>query len=421
MIISPKGLGVLSKVAELIDTSTGTWDAELLRSLFLEVDVKRILEIPINVQGFDDFIAWNYKKNGRYSVKSGYHLQWRHTFGPRANQLALPGTSALNPVWKTVWQLKLPSKIKIFLWRALHGVIPLKSILANRHVGTSGQCPVCLLAAEDVKHLLFQCEMARDLWRTLGLLNVVDEVLQLDNSGSVILELLFRGQDLMMPGFAALGLKEVVAVTCWYLWWIRRRRTHNESVPPLFRCKMSVLAIANAANARGKPILTEYHWETPLARQLKVNVDGSFHLEEREGAAAAVIRDCEGKFIAASSVFLTNISSAATAEAMAMREGLALANRLGCNNIIMESDSKETVDACTGSEIWWGESAAIFADCVDLAALIDKVSFKHCPREANEVAHEIASNSFSSRNSYNWVDEPSDFIICKLLNDVTKR
>jgi hypothetical protein len=163
MIISPRGLGVLSKVADLIDTSTGTWDAELLRSLFLEVDVKRILEIPINVQGFDDFIAWSYNKNGRYSVKSGYHLQWRHTFGPRANQLALPGTSALNPVWKTVWQLKLPSKIKIFLWRALHGIIPLKSILANRHVGTSGQCPVCLLAAEDVKHLLFQCDMARDL------------------------------------------------------------------------------------------------------------------------------------------------------------------------------------------------------------------------------------------------------------------
>jgi hypothetical protein len=106
---------------------------------------------------------------------------------------------------------------------------------------------------------------------------------------------------------------------------------------------------------------------------------------------------------------------------MAMREGLALANRLGCNSVIMESDSLETVDACTGSETWWGESAAIFANCVDRAALIDKVSFKHCLRQANEVAHEIASNSFSTRNSYNWVDEPPDFIIYKLLNDVTKR
>jgi hypothetical protein len=210
----------------------------------LDVDVKRILEIPINIQGFDDFIAWNYNKNGCYSVKSGYHLQWRHTFGPRASQLALPGTSALNPVWKTIWQLKLPGKIKIFLWRALHGLIPLKSILANRHIGTSGQCPICLQAAEDVKHLLFQCDMARDLWRTLGQLAVIDDAMQLDRSGLVVLELLFRDQDRVMPGFASLGLKEVVAVTCWYIWWIQRRRTHNETVPPLFRCKMSVLAIS---------------------------------------------------------------------------------------------------------------------------------------------------------------------------------
>jgi hypothetical protein len=113
MIISPRGLGVLTKVADLIDSSTGTWDIELLRSLFLDVDVKRILEIPINIQGFDDFIAWNYNKNGRYSVKSGY-LQWRHTFRSRASQLALPGTSALNPVWNFFGNLSSQARSRSF-------------------------------------------------------------------------------------------------------------------------------------------------------------------------------------------------------------------------------------------------------------------------------------------------------------------
>jgi hypothetical protein len=95
-----------------------------------------------------------------------------------------------------------------------------------------------------------------------------------------------------------------------------------------------------------------------------------------------------------------------------MREGLALANRLGCNNIIMEPDSVETVKASTRAETWWGESAVIFADCVDLTVLFDQVSFKHCPRETNEVAHEIVSNSFSTKSYWNWVDEPLVFIIC---------
>jgi hypothetical protein len=105
---------------------------------------------------------------------------------------------------------------------------------------------------------------------------------------------------------------------------------------------------------------------------------------------------------------------------MAMREGLALATRVGCIDVIMESDSMETVEACTRVKAWWGESLAIFADCVDLATLIDKVSFQHCLREANEVTHELARDSFSSINICNWVDEPPSFLLSHLINDVTK-
>jgi ribonuclease HI len=99
------------------------------------------------------------------------------------------------------------------------------------------------------------------------------------------------------------------------------------------------------------------------------------------------------------------------AEAIAIREGLSLANHMGCTNVIMESDSTETVDACNGTEAWWGESMAILADCVDLALLLNSVSFQYCPREAND--------SFACKSSSSWVDEPPDFIICKLPNDVT--
>jgi hypothetical protein len=35
---------------------------------------------------------------------------------------------------------------------------------------------------------------------------------------------------------------------------------------------------------------------------------------------------------------------------MSMREGLTLANLLGCNNVIMKSHSHETVEASSGGE-----------------------------------------------------------------------
>jgi hypothetical protein len=61
------------------------------------------------------------------------------------------------------------------------------------------------------------------------------------------------------------------------------------------------------------------------------------------------------------------------AEAMAMRVGLDLANRLGFNRVVAESDSLETIEAYNGSDRWWSESPAILADCVDLASSIGSV------------------------------------------------
>ena len=183
-------------------------------------------------------------------MRSGYHSEWSHQFGPSAGQLSLPGGSVTNPVWKIVWKLKIPSKVKIFIWRSLHGIIPLKSILVNRHIGTSGQCPICDQSAEDIRHLLFQCTTAQEMWMSLGLSNIIRVAMMGDPSGSAVLEVLLRRSDNAMPGLNIVGLKETISITCWYLWWICRRRTHNEDVPPLYKCKLSILGItANAAKA----------------------------------------------------------------------------------------------------------------------------------------------------------------------------
>jgi ribonuclease HI len=84
------------------------------------------------------------------------------------------------------------------------------------------------------------------------------------------------------------------------------------------------------------------------------------------------------------------------AEALAMKLGFQLAMEIGCNKLIAESDSSETIEACTGKKRWWNKSTVNFADCVDLIPSIGTVSFKFCPREANYVAHEIARFCFSN-------------------------
>jgi hypothetical protein len=61
----------------------------------------------------------------------------------------------------------------------------------------------------------------------------------------------------------------------------------------------------------------------------------------------------------------------------------------------------------------------VYADCIDLVASIGSVSFIHCLRKVNSVAHCLAKECFSSKVSCNWVDEPSNFILDAILNDVT--
>jgi ribonuclease HI len=54
------------------------------------------------------------------------------------------------------------------------------------------------------------------------------------------------------------------------------------------------------------------------------------------------------------------------AEAIAMREGLDLANKLSLTRVQAESDSSKVTDTCKGDERWWNEASTIFRDCVDV-------------------------------------------------------
>jgi hypothetical protein len=123
--------------------------------------------------------------------------------------------------------------------------------------------------------------------------------------------------------------------------------------------------------------------------------------------------------MAASCKFLPHVPSATIVEAIAMREGLALANAAGCSWILTELDSMEVIQSCVGKDNWWEDSAAIYADCVDTVVSVGNVSFSHCLKEANKVAHMLARESFCNKLSCNWVEELLGFLLNDLLNDVT--
>ena len=67
-------------------------------------------------------------------------------------------------VWKALWKLKVPNKIKIFRWRACHGILTTRFNSAKRNIIVETGCPICLQSPETEVHVLWECPAAQDVW-----------------------------------------------------------------------------------------------------------------------------------------------------------------------------------------------------------------------------------------------------------------
>jgi hypothetical protein len=132
-----RGQNLLRTIEELINPATGLWDEELVRDTFHPFEAQKILEIPISPNLEDDFVAWHKTKSYTFSVRSAYYTEWEHQFRIKIGRVDGQGSSTTNPVWDILWKLSVPAKIKIFGWRALHGLIPGVGVLANGHIKVS--------------------------------------------------------------------------------------------------------------------------------------------------------------------------------------------------------------------------------------------------------------------------------------------
>ena len=263
---TPRGQILLRHVEELIDQSSGEWDEVLIRDIFNPIDVGRILSIPLSEHMNEDFVAWHKTRSYTFSVRSAYYTEWNHQNGHRLTRSDGRGTSTINPVWEILWKLQIPSKVKIFMWKALHGIVPVMSILANRHIPVSGQCPICKLDAEDIAHLLFKCCRAREVWLALGVLHVIDNALIVDRSGSVGLEEILRSQIHTPDNLKHIGMKELIAVGAWYIWWQRREAVKGENVAPPDRTSFAIQALTlNYKGAATGATPHEISWSRPAS------------------------------------------------------------------------------------------------------------------------------------------------------------
>ncbi|KAL2931883.1 hypothetical protein RDABS01_037293 [Bienertia sinuspersici] len=142
------------------------WKETLIQQLLPEHAARDIMRIPLPRHSMEDGWTWHPSKRGDFSVRSAYFLAMEERKRGRASTSSEP----TRDVWKKVWQLHLPPKIKIFAWKIMHDSVQTKLNLLKRGMGNVDPiCPMCGECEESMVHCFFECTEAVVLWRVSSL------------------------------------------------------------------------------------------------------------------------------------------------------------------------------------------------------------------------------------------------------------
>lgn len=379
----------MTQVAELINPTTGVWDVELVEEVFWEEDAETIRALPVH-EGCENFLAWHFDDHGRFSVKSAYKV-CRADFLWQQNRAGAQGSSGAgpDPIWRTIWKLKCPGKIKHFFWRLPHNSQPLRSNLVQRGMNIGINCLVCGHNGEDGGHLFFKCRLAKAIWSHLCLEKERLELADIVHVSDVVESILKAKEDKRL----------LMIIAMWFIWCERniiREEGRRRSADFVTRCIRSY-AEENTEVLGGnrQTISTRSRqlekWSKPPAGVLKMNCDASFLPNSSSGSWGFLIRDGEGDVIVTGRGKVDHLLNAFHAELVACLQGIQTAVDLGIGHLIVETDAKMVAQAVSTNDF---DDAAMGLLVSEIKNLVSScfISFECVFKswECNQAAHELA-------------------------------
>ena len=127
-------------VYSLINHDDRCWKVAEIDRLFLPDEAATIKAIPLSLFDQKDLPFWLYTRDGVFFVKSGYHrsMELEDT---KLNGATNDGIT--SPVWKAIWRMQVPNRVKSLVWRAGRNALPTRMNLVCRHILTDVMCPEC--------------------------------------------------------------------------------------------------------------------------------------------------------------------------------------------------------------------------------------------------------------------------------------
>ncbi|KAK8983781.1 hypothetical protein V6N11_009566 [Hibiscus sabdariffa] len=153
----------------------------------------------------EDVPGWRWDDKREFRVSSAYTV------------LMQAGERVRSSKWSRIWSLKVPQRVKVFLWITAHQRHLTNVERLRRHIASSDMCGLCLSGPEDIDHILRHCVNASGLWRSVLGQEVADSLSSLSFE-----EWLHGNISGRLP--AIISRKDwgmEFAIYCWLLWKLR--------------------------------------------------------------------------------------------------------------------------------------------------------------------------------------------------------
>ncbi|XP_071916173.1 uncharacterized protein [Coffea arabica] len=167
-VSSPKPNGYqLTKVCNLIKGRQ--WNKDIIQGLFAKEESEAIMSIPLSVFQMKDRFKWKYTANVCYSTKSDY-ARAKERIKEISEKNKAQDNSSTNKerskVWNQFWGLNIKHKIKHFLWKCLHCILPTNEEIFRRTGKGDPLCKCCGEEQETTEHALLLCKARKLAWAT---------------------------------------------------------------------------------------------------------------------------------------------------------------------------------------------------------------------------------------------------------------
>ena len=195
-------------VKNLLKKDSNEWDVPLVRQTFLSQDADAILSIPLSASGAQDRMVWSENKSGKFTIWSAYWLAQLDRGGEGRAECSNP--TSVKRIWRGVWSMDLPNKVKHFAWKACRNILATKENLWKRKITRDGVCEGCKKEIESTGHLFWTCQKAKEVWS--------HSKLAFPFQVSPTWDFMDVMSHLLKWSEASPGLPERVVMVCWGMW-----------------------------------------------------------------------------------------------------------------------------------------------------------------------------------------------------------